>query len=495
MEAGPGRGSLMADALRAIAHAAPRFRAALSVHLIETSGRLRAIQRTAVPHATWHTSIGTLPEQPILLLANEFLDALPVRQFVRRGQGWAERHVQEGRWLELPSPCACFDEAGAQTEGDIIEVRESALTLAAALGDMMSSRPGVALFLDYGAVARTSGDSLQAIRNGRPTDPLFDPGTADLTAHVDFAALAAAARGAGAATHGPVPQGVFLTRLGLFQRTDRLARSQPPGRVLALIDAARRLAEPDRMGRLFKALALCHPGCPILPGFEFVTPIPLRSSILPVAHGFFTRQGGVSAGPYASLNCSLSSQDLPELVLRNRARAGRSVGADPANLVGLTQVHGATAVRVAEPWPPGAGPRADGMVTDRPGVALGIVTADCAPILLADPAAGVIGASHAGWRGAVDGIIEATVNSMISIGAHPERLTAAIGPCIRQPSYEVGQDLQQGVLAATPEAFGCFVAGRRHGHWQFDLAGYCAARLARDRGAQDRHAACRYRRR
>ncbi|HEY6430568.1 MAG TPA: peptidoglycan editing factor PgeF, partial [Acetobacteraceae bacterium] len=148
------------------------------------------------------------------------------------------------------------------------------------------------------------------------------------------------------------------------------------------------------------------------------------------------------------------------------------------NLVGLTQVHGATAVRVTEPWAPGAGPRADGVVTDRPGMALAIVTADCAPILLADPAAGVIGALHAGWRGAAGGIIEATVNSMICLGADLKRVIAAIGPCIGQPSYEVGQDLQQGVLAATPEASRYFVAGRRPGHWQFDLAGYCALRLA-----------------
>lgn len=200
--------------------------------------------------------------------------------------------------------------------------------------------------------------------------------------------------------------------------------------------------------------------------------------MLPVAHGFFTRLGGVSAGPYASLNCSLSSQDARERVLRNRARAAESVGADPERLVGLTQVHGATAVRVTEPWPPGAGPRADGMVTDRPGIALGIVTADCAPILLADPAAGVIGALHAGWRGAAGGVIEATVNSMVGSGACRERLVGAIGPCIRQASYEVGEDMRQSVLAASPDACGYFVAGGRPGHWQFDLAGYCAARLA-----------------
>ena len=144
----------------------------------------------------------------------------------------------------------------------ILELNEPALAIAAFLGHRLSIRPGAALFLDYGPEHSAPGDSLQALRDGRPADPLTDPGTADLTAHVDFAAFAAAARAAGAAAHGPVAQGLFLTRLGLFQRTDRLARTQPPSRPLALIEAARRLAEPDRMGRLFKALALCSPGLP-----------------------------------------------------------------------------------------------------------------------------------------------------------------------------------------------------------------------------------------
>ncbi|MGA8194221.1 MAG: SAM-dependent methyltransferase, partial [Acetobacteraceae bacterium] len=116
------------------------------------------------------------------------------------------------------------------------------------------------------------GDSLQAVRDGHPADPFSDPGTADLTAHVDFAAFAAAARAAGTTTHGPLPQGMFLARLGLFQRTDRLARTQPPARAAVLIEAARRLAEPNRMGRLFKVLAVCQPSCPIPPGFEADSP-------------------------------------------------------------------------------------------------------------------------------------------------------------------------------------------------------------------------------
>ncbi len=193
---------------------------------------------------------------------------------------------------------------------------------------------------------------------------------------------------------------------------------------------------------------------------------------LPARHGFFTRAGGVSEGPYASLNCSLSGRDRMEAVLENRARAARAVGADPALLVGLTQVHGAHVVRVTAPWPVGAGPQADAMATDRPGIALGIVTADCAPVLLADPRAGVIGAAHAGWRGAVAGVLEATVAAMTDLGARAERIVAAIGPCIGQESYEVACDLYDAV--ADPR----FFRDGRPGHWQFDLGGYCAARLA-----------------
>ena len=208
-----------------------------------------------------------------------------------------------------------------------------------------------------------------------------------------------------------------------------------------------------------------------------MTPSPLRSPALPFAHGFFTREGGVSTGPYATLNCSLSSGDAPGSVLENRARAAHAVGAAPTALVGVTQVHGATAVRVSECWAPGSGPRADAMVTDRPGLALGIITGDCAPVLLADAEAGVIGAAHAGWRGAAAGVIEATIAAMADLGALPARIVAAIGPCIAQASYEVGTDLRDTVLAASPGAASCFAPGQRDRRWQFDLRGYCAARL------------------
>lgn len=205
----------------------------------------------------------------------------------------------------------------------------------------------------------------------------------------------------------------------------------------------------------------------------------LCSPALAAPHGFFTRHGGVSTGPFASLNCSLSGQDARDNVLENRARAARSLGADPASLVGLTQVHGAEVVRVTAPWAPGDGPRADAMVTDRPGVTLGIVTGDCAPVLFADAEAGVVGAAHAGWRGAAEGVLEATLAAMQALGARVVRIAAVIGPCIGRESYEVGPDLRDAVLASgLTAAARFFTPGQREARWQFDLQGYCAARLA-----------------
>ena len=265
IEAGPGRGTLMADALRAIGQAAPSFEHALRVHLIETSPRLRAEQAKRVQRATWHDGLETVPEQPFVLLANEFLDALPIRQFIRRGETWRERFVDGGQFVEAPADPVPLT---SSSSGPIFELNEPAVAFVQAISNRLANCPGAALLLDYGPEHSASGDSLQALRDGRSAHPLADPGTADLTARVDFEALANAARDAGATAYGPVPQGVFLTRLGLFQRTDRLARSQPPERASALIEAARRLAEPNRMGRLFKAMTLSSRGSPAPPGFE-----------------------------------------------------------------------------------------------------------------------------------------------------------------------------------------------------------------------------------
>jgi len=204
---------------------------------------------------------------------------------------------------------------------------------------------------------------------------------------------------------------------------------------------------------------------------------PFLTAGLPVPHGFFTRAGGVSAGRFASLNCSLSGRDDADAVRENRRRAADALGLAPDSLVGLTQVHGIAVATVETPWPADARAQADAMVTNRPGLLLGIVTGDCAPVLFADAEAGVIGAAHAGWRGAVAGVIEATLDAMQALGASRGRIAAAIGPCIGQASYEVGPDLRDAVLAHDVADARFFAAGARPDRWMFDLPGYCAARL------------------
>ena len=198
-----------------------------------------------------------------------------------------------------------------------------------------------------------------------------------------------------------------------------------------------------------------------------------------IRHGFFTRQGGVSAGIYASLNCGYGSNDAPANVTENRRRALALIGLPPEALATTYQIHSADVVEVTKPWPLEARPRVDAMVTTRPGVALGIATADCVPVLLADAEAGVIGAAHAGWRGAVTGVVEAVVHSMVERGAEPGRMRAVVGPCIAQASYEVGPEFPQPFLQQDPENRRFFVPSKRAGHFMFDLPGYVVSRLRR----------------
>ncbi len=196
-----------------------------------------------------------------------------------------------------------------------------------------------------------------------------------------------------------------------------------------------------------------------------------------VAHGFFTRQGGVSGGIYASLNCGIGSRDAQANVSENRARAVKLLGA--AKLATVHQKHSNIAVATDKPWPDDKRPEADAVVTATPGLALGVVTADCAPVLFCDPVAGIIGAAHAGWRGAYSGIAEATVDAMVALGAEPARIRAAIGPAISQGAYEVGTDYRATFLKAEPESEAFFVTDDGSGEPHFDLPGYVAERLAR----------------
>jgi len=194
-----------------------------------------------------------------------------------------------------------------------------------------------------------------------------------------------------------------------------------------------------------------------------------------VKHGFFGREGGVSSGIYASLNAGTGSNDDPANVLENRRRIAEAFGIERDHLVGVHQVHSPTAVFIDAPWP-GERPRADALVTTAPNLAISILTADCTPILLADREAGVIGAAHAGWRGALGGVIENTLHLMEEHGARRERIAAAIGPCIHQNSYEVGPEFEAEFLAADPSFARFFVPGAGD-RFHFDLPGFCVSRL------------------
>jgi polyphenol oxidase len=207
---------------------------------------------------------------------------------------------------------------------------------------------------------------------------------------------------------------------------------------------------------------------------------PLRASSLDlpgIRHGFFTRHGGVSEGIYASLNCGFGSSDEAAKVAENRARAMAALGLAGDRLATCYQTHSADVVVVDDPWPRAENPRADAMVTRTPAVALGILTADCAPVLFTDPVARVIGAAHAGWRGALSGVLEATVAAMQKLGAATPRIHAAIGPCIGRDSYEVGAEFPAPFIAEKAANAVFFRAAPRAGHFLFDLAGYVATRL------------------
>jgi polyphenol oxidase len=198
-----------------------------------------------------------------------------------------------------------------------------------------------------------------------------------------------------------------------------------------------------------------------------------------VQHRFFTRRGGVSAGLYSSLNCGYGSGDEPDNVRENRRRAAASFELAATELLTVHQIHSTDVLTVADRrWTSPGAPKADAMVTDRSGVALGVLAADCAPVLLADPCAGVIGAAHAGWKGALAGIVEATIAAMERLGAQRERLQAAVGPCIGRESYEVGPEFPAPFLAQDDANAVFFRATPRAGHFLFDLAGYLAHRLA-----------------
>lgn len=278
IELGPGRGTLMADMLRAGA-IVPDFGGAADLHLVETSPVLRRQQREKLGgySPVWHDALADVPAGPAILIANEFLDALPVRRFVRRGGGWREHCVgaaPDGGFVftEASGPAPEEDSippevSAAAQEGDIAETRPAATALAKELGERAGDAPVTALFVDYGHARSAPGDTFQAVAAHGFADPLEAPGERDLTAHVDFAALARSAGEAGLAAHGPMEQGRFLLALGLAERRDRLVEKASAEQARAIESGAGRLADPARMGALFKALALTGGQAPAPPPF------------------------------------------------------------------------------------------------------------------------------------------------------------------------------------------------------------------------------------
>ena len=275
-ELGPGRGTLMADALRAARAAVPGFAAAARLVLVEASPALRKAQaeRLAGQEPRWIDRVSDLPaDAPLFLVANEFFDALPIRQFLRHGAGWCERRVG------LADGALCFGlgPEGAQPalahrladtrEGDLVEHCPAAAPITQEIAARIAGAGGAALIIDYGDW-RSLGDTLQALRAHRPADPLAEPGQADLTAHVDFEPLAQAATAAGARHSRLTPQGVFLERLGITQRARALARGLRGPALEDLIAAHRRLTHPEEMGNLFKVLGLFPAGATPPPGLE-----------------------------------------------------------------------------------------------------------------------------------------------------------------------------------------------------------------------------------
>jgi YfiH family protein len=204
---------------------------------------------------------------------------------------------------------------------------------------------------------------------------------------------------------------------------------------------------------------------------------PSLGSLDGVRHGFFTRLGGVSDGIYASLNCGPGSRDVDENVAQNRALVAELLEIKLDRLLTVYQKHGSDAVVADKPWK--TPPEADAIVTSKPGLAIGILTADCAPVLFCDAEAGVIGAAHAGWRGALAGIVEATVKAMEKLGAKPERIVAVIGPAISQEAYEVGAEFMDQFIVQEPDGSTFFITDEGTGEPHFDLAGYVGERLAR----------------
>jgi len=319
---------------------------------------LRALQAKVVPDAIFHDDVTTLPSAPLFLIANEFFDALPIRQFQRSGATWRERVLGPDLTLGLADPAEVPQLAhrlADTSDGQVVEICPALPPIITEIDSRIAAHGGAALIIDYGDWD-SLGDTLQAMQNHAPVDPFSTPGNADLTAHVDFAAIAAQITQSQFSR--VTPQGIFLERLGITQRAQAFQSDR---------DHATTRTPTARIDRMT---------------LEVITDNTLDG----VQHGFFTRKGGSSSGVFAGLNCGFGSSDQHEIVAINRDRVAQAMGG--GHLCAVHQHHSADVIVLEKATD--TPPKADALVTKTPGLVLSVLTADCQPVLFADMEAGIL---------------------------------------------------------------------------------------------------------
>ena len=501
IELGPGRGTMMADALRALRVLPPLYQS-LSIHLVEINPVLREKQRatlSGVRNIAWHDSIDDVPEGPAVIFANEYFDVLPIHQVVKRETGWHERVVEiddNGKLVfgAAAEPMPRFEVllpplVRAAPVGAVFEWRPDAEIMK--IATRVRDQDGAALIIDYGHLRSDAGDTFQAIARHSFTDPLKNPGQADVTAHVDFQALARAAEDLGARVHGPVTQGEFLKRLGIetravdpdgeghargfrryFRRAEAADRQRPRRHGLDVQGAGDLRAaphplaglsdeQPDGRGRaamtlrIVAALGHSRPAPRLLhPRGRRVRRHLCRASMAASARTTIPPMSRKTAAGWPSRWAS-----RPSIF----SACTRSIRPTP-----WSRPDPGRAKRGRAPTPSSRAPKVSRSASPRP-----IADRSCSSI----PNARVIGAAHAGWKGALTGVLESTIDAMEKLGADRSGMVAAIGPLIRQHSYEVGSEFVERFIDADAENAAFFIPSAREGHAMFDLAGFIRMRL------------------
>jgi len=499
-ELGPGRGTLMADIMRVVAKDPDALKGA-KITLLETSQPLKDLQNEALKQydPIWISEIEELGDikqpltsQPLIIIANEFFDALPIKQYQFQNSNWHERLIglqdNDLAWGLSPSPLS-GEFANSEIiellktpakENEIFQTSPLSKTTISKLSRLLNKHSGSMLIIDYGYETSQTGDSFQAVADHEFCDPLANPGHADLSAHVDFQSLIQTARQAGAQAGMLGSQGDFLQQLGIRQRAEKIIQANPQKKKQITSDLAR-LIDNDKMGNLFKAMQISSPvkaqpikASPIKAPFEQLENLANQSGI---NHGFFGREGGCSPSPFDSLNVSRLTKDEPENISRNRQIVANSLGLPLNRLAILHQIHSDKVVVTDEGFDFDNPIKADAMVSKISGIGLGVLIADCTPILFYDPKNSIIGATHAGWQGAIKGIIANTIKAMENLGADPKEIIAGIGPTIWQENYEVGEKFASDLLEKHPQAEKFIAIPKNRTKKHFDLPGFVRSEI------------------